>query len=244
MTLQVLNALDKLCFKGGYDQECHFEQGGNWFIEFRNKETNALIATHNNIGAGLTQQTLSNGVLTREVDGTTSSITTSGVENYCEADQCHRHLYVCHGPAFTRHGQGRWYAFLPTVAGNTGIASINFNGLGARTIKKASGGLTTDLADNDIRLGQPVLLMYDGTNMQMHSTSGNAPTGTGTGVSSKAFSGNALIPDGTNCVAEIQTLNSGPRRDVIECNNVASPAANLESKQYTSWRSAAVPQAR
>jgi hypothetical protein len=42
-----------------------------------------------------------------------------------------------------------------------------------------AGGITTDLADNDIRSGQLVELVYDGTNMQMQSTLGNAASSSG-----------------------------------------------------------------
>lgn len=71
---------------------------------------------------------------------------------------------------------GEHYRFKANTA-NTGAATINFNALGAKTIKKAAGGITTDLADNDIRAGQWVDLIYDGTNMQMQSLLGNAPAG-------------------------------------------------------------------
>ena len=65
---------------------------------------------------------------------------------------------------------------------NTGAATINISSLGAKTIKKAAGGITTDLADNDIRAGQIVDLVYDGTNFQMQSTLGNAAAGGGGGT--------------------------------------------------------------
>lgn len=68
------------------------------------------------------------------------------------------------------------YRFKANTA-NTGAATFNLNALGAKTIKKAAGGITTDLADNDIRAGQWVDLIYDGTNMQMVSLLGNAPAG-------------------------------------------------------------------
>lgn len=67
---------------------------------------------------------------------------------------------------------GHPYRFKANTA-NTGACTINFNSLGAKTIKKATGGITTDLADNDIRAGQWVDLVYDGTSMQMQSTLGN-----------------------------------------------------------------------
>lgn len=68
---------------------------------------------------------------------------------------------------------GNVYRFKANTA-NTGAATINLNTLGAKSIVKVVGGVTTALADNDIRAGQVVDLVYDGTNMQMQSTFGNA----------------------------------------------------------------------
>jgi hypothetical protein len=85
--------------------------------------------------------------------------------------------YTCSfSPAITAYVTGTRYRFLANTA-NTGVATININSIGAKTIKKAAGGITTDLADNDIRAGQWVELVYDGTNMQMVSLLGNAPAG-------------------------------------------------------------------
>lgn len=78
-------------------------------------------------------------------------------------------------PVPTSYVTGTHYRFKANTA-NTGACTINFNGLGAKTIKKAAGGITTDLADNDIRAGQWVDLVYDGTNMQMQSMLGNSVT--------------------------------------------------------------------
>jgi hypothetical protein len=86
-------------------------------------------------------------------------------------------------PAPVAYDTGQHYRFKANTA-NTGACTVNFNGLGAKTIKKAAGGITTDLADNDIRAGQWVDLVYDGTNMQMQSLLGNT-------VSSAAPSGSA-----------------------------------------------------
>ena len=68
------------------------------------------------------------------------------------------------------------YAFKADVA-NTGAATINFNSLGAKTIKKFAA---TDLVANDIQANQWVYLSYDGTNMQMVSALGQASGGGGT----------------------------------------------------------------
>lgn len=86
---------------------------------------------------------------------------------------------------------GLAYRFKAATA-NTGAATINFNALGAKTIVKAAGGITTALADNDIRAGQWVDLVYDGTNMQMVSLLGNAPAGSGTVTSASVVSANGF----------------------------------------------------
>jgi hypothetical protein len=54
---------------------------------------------------------------------------------------------------------------------------VNVDSVGAITIKKVAGGITTDLSDNDIRAGQFVELIYDGTNFQMLTQLGNAASG-------------------------------------------------------------------
>lgn len=53
---------------------------------------------------------------------------------------------------------------------NTGPATLDVNGLGAKAIKK---NLDKDLAANDIKSGQIVSIIYDGTNMQLVSVLGN-----------------------------------------------------------------------
>ena len=70
---------------------------------------------------------------------------------------------------------GQQFAFKANTA-NTGAATLNVNGLGAKTIKKRTG---VDLADNDIKSGSIVEVRYDGTYFQMVSMLGNAPAGSG-----------------------------------------------------------------
>jgi hypothetical protein len=98
-----------------------------------------------------------------------------GVVNYC-TDAGSTDTYAC-TPADTRltaYVDGSLYGFKANTI-NTGPATFNYNGLGARTIKKQVGGVTTDLSDGDIQANQRVLLQYDAANtsMQMLSTRGS-----------------------------------------------------------------------
>lgn len=79
-------------------------------------------------------------------------------------------------PALASYITGQVLWFKANTA-NTGAATLNVDGLGAKAIKKVAGGVTTVLADNDIRAGQYVCVVYDGTNFQMLSASGNADAG-------------------------------------------------------------------
>ena len=80
--------------------------------------------------------------------------------------------------SLTAYNEGLQIQLKADVA-NDGAACLNVSGLGCKTIKKAAGGILTDLAANDIRAGQFVNLVYDGVNFQMQSTLGNAPQGGG-----------------------------------------------------------------
>lgn len=60
---------------------------------------------------------------------------------------------------------------------NTAAATLNVNSLGAKTIKKNG---SSDLDPGDIKSGQVVTVIYDGTNMQMLSPVSNPPFVTGT----------------------------------------------------------------
>lgn len=103
------------------------------------------------------------------------ALTVATALNSC-ADAGANDTYACSlSPAPAGYSTRQIFWFTANTA-NTGAATVNFNALGAKTIKKLAGGITTDLADNDIRAGQSVEVMYDGTNMQMLSQLGNAPS--------------------------------------------------------------------
>lgn len=124
-----------------------------------------------------------------------------GSVSYC-ADAGANDTYACSlTPAPASYVTGAHYRFKANTA-NTGAASINFNSLGAKTIKKAAGGITTDLADNDILASQIVDLTYDGTNMQMQSTLGNAASGGGYAGVTTGGTGSLDLAQGTKTADE------------------------------------------
>ena len=80
-------------------------------------------------------------------------------------------------PAITAYTAGQMLSFKAGVA-NTGASTLNVNGLGAKEIKKNG---SADLAANDIKSGQVVTVIYDGTQFQMISQIGNASGGGNSG---------------------------------------------------------------
>lgn len=100
-----------------------------------------------------------------EING---NLTLQGRLNACD-DAGTTDTYACAVvPPLRSYRIGTRYAFKANTA-NTGAASINFNGLGARTIVKMLGGVATALTTNDIHAGMFVELLYDGTNMQLRN---------------------------------------------------------------------------
>lgn len=142
--------------------------------------------------AGTTNEITATGTCTVTTTGTcTLSLPTAVLTDtigYC-ADAGMSDTYACTlAPAQAAYVTGGRYRFKANTA-NTGAATINFNAIGAKTIVKVSGGITTTLADNDILAGQIVDLVYDGTNMQMQSTLGNAASGGGITIDTTAITG-------------------------------------------------------
>lgn len=73
-------------------------------------------------------------------------------------------------PAPAAYSDGMKVVFKANTA-NTGPATLDVNGLGAKTIKKLHD---QDLADGDIESGQIVTLVYDGTYFQVQSQTSSA----------------------------------------------------------------------
>ena len=83
---------------------------------------------------------------------------------------------------------------------NSGPATINFNSLGAKTIKKLAN---QDLAAADIKAGQWVMLTYDGTYMQMQSQTANPASGGGAVSSVFGRSGAIVSQTGDYTAAQV-----------------------------------------
>ena len=134
---------------------------------------------------------------------------TSGPQNFCADATGSTTDYTCSiSPAITSYVTGTTYRFTAQAANTAagGKPTINLNGVGAKQIVKVQGGITTALVTNDIRAGQAVVMVYDGTNMQMVSELGNAAAAGSIAVTTDALKGDgagnavAVTGTGTNCV--------------------------------------------
>lgn len=135
----------------------------------------------------------------------------TGTFNYC-ADAGSTDAYACSLlETITAYTTGTLYTFKANTA-NTGAATLNLNSLGAKTIKKMIGSITTDLSDNDIAVGQIVQVVYDGTNMQMLSQLGRSASTVASGT--LALATNA-ISSGTCATPQTATATGTLSTDVI-----------------------------
>lgn len=82
------------------------------------------------------------------------------------------------------------YLFQANTA-NTGAATFNPNGAGAKTLKKWSAGTLSDLATGDISVGQWVSCIYDNTVCQVTSLGGGAALVTAGSAGINAFNAGA-----------------------------------------------------
>jgi hypothetical protein len=112
-----------------------------------------------------------------EING---NLVVHGSFNFCDAAGSTGDTYVCalpHNP-LAYHANTR-YSFLAS-ASNLGAATLNLNGLGAKTLKRQVGGALVDLVDNDIRAGEFVEVIYDGTFLVLVPAQGTQTVASGT----------------------------------------------------------------
>lgn len=147
--------------------------------------------------------TLAEGVLANSNSGTPRVATSADLSSPLSClDAGSSDTYACNlSPNPGSYTVGALYRFKANTANTTG-ATINFNTIGPRDIIKENGGA---LATNDIRAGQWVDLVYDGSNMQMHSLLGNAPATTAdavTGASGLSVGGRVTTVDSAGSIKE------------------------------------------
>lgn len=104
-------------------------------------------------------------------------------------------IAIALSPAITAYAAGQEITFKAASA-STGAATLNVNGLGAKTLKKKND---QDIAANDVESGAIVTAVYDGTNFQVTSQLGTSD------LMSFTLTGDS----GTN-----QTINDGNTLDV------------------------------
>ena len=174
--------------------------------------------------SGLIQWTNSANVVT----GTNATAVNLSAPVFC-SDAGASDTYACSTVPTPTLVTGTHYRFKANTA-NTGAATINFNSLGAITIVKVAGGITTALADNDIRVGQWVDLVYDGTNMQMQSTLGNASAGGGTTINPT----DTAIPYRSNSTTFADTPLLRIDANTVEQRNSTTAQGFIVNETYTS----------
>lgn len=117
-------------------------------------------------------------------------------------------------PAFTAvtaYSIGKAYTFIAANA-NTGASTLNVDGMGAKAIKK---NVTEALVQNDIKTGQVVTVVYDGTNFQMVSRLSGSPWQSGYVTTSNTGSGTVLAATATLVGSLSLTLPSGKQWSFI-----------------------------
>ncbi len=119
-------------------------------------------------GTGLGKTTNADGSETINVTGNYVDTTDARLDVSCQ-DAGSTDAYACTpSPTIAAYVTGGKYRIKAATL-NTGTASANFGGLGAKTIKKMNNNLTTDLATGDVCAGQWLDMTYNGTNMMLDS---------------------------------------------------------------------------
>lgn len=112
------------------------------------------------------------GDAAQATDAVNAQTLQAGKLNYAVASNSGNAFSLSLTPGISTYTPGMIINFKVTSA-ISGAATLNVNGLGAKSIKKQ---VTNDLAANDIVSGQLVSVIYDGTNFQMLSQLGNSTT--------------------------------------------------------------------
>jgi hypothetical protein len=145
---------------------------------------------------------------TAEING---NLTLHGGLNACTTGGTGAAYTCAPSPSIGSYRTGTLYSFVANVA-NTGAVSINYNSLGAKTIKKVVAGVVTDLLANDILAGMPVTVIYDGTFLRMVSPNGLATQHVANGVTALAT---AQISSGSCATVQTATATGALTTDSV-----------------------------
>lgn len=128
-------------------------------VPFTSDDLNAAALPAVSLEGGVTAADIGDGEITASLitPGAIASVASTGSSN----------AYVAApSPALAGLATGVWI-FVKANHTNTGAATINVNGLGAKAIKKWASGAVADVQAGDIQSGQEMLLAYDGTQWQL-----------------------------------------------------------------------------
>lgn len=145
--------------------------GGTWNARANGVNPNASTTVAGKVEAATAAESIAG-----TDSGGTGALTFVSPSNIAKNQQNNAHQYaesatgnddyaITLTPAPAALAAGQEFVFKADVA-CTGAATLNVNGLGAKTIKKLHD---QDLEDNDIEAGMIVKVIYDGTYMQMQS---------------------------------------------------------------------------
>lgn len=136
---------------------------------------------NNNTSGGITKAQLAN-VLQAIADAkasTSNPYVATGTNTYA----------VSVPPIVTSYVTGAHYPITFTN-GNSASSTVNWNSLGAKTIKKIDG--STNLLSGDIPAGATFWVLYDGTNMRLMTSTGAGGGGSGTVTSVSVTTANGV----------------------------------------------------
>jgi hypothetical protein len=150
-------------------------------------------------------------------------------------------------PAPSSYISGMGFHFKANTA-NTGPATLNVNGLGAKTLKKFNSGGKVDLETGDILVSQPVDVIYDGVDMVVLSRLASENGIYNSGSTSKNISDASTtqnIPHGLNRVPKYVRLfalwlpsSASPANAFLQVtyNGTITTALGVQDQGTGSWQ--------
>lgn len=127
----------------------------------------AIDDLDNLAGTGRTTETVKDNADNIDTVTNTLSAHLADYAHHYYADEGNTDAYaIAPDPAITDYAAGQVFNVLCPTA-NTGAATLNVSGKGAKAIKK---NVTADLVTSDILAGQIITVVYDGTNFQIISS--------------------------------------------------------------------------